>query len=265
MQIVTNFTSTEDYSWLWCNKHQNFEILVLNYLIIFFREWVVRECFMRIIFRESALARTYLNESKHLTNICRVKCTSFYNFIGMWFCKTIINRPELFIGSRNPLPSKKSDFMSAFYIIVIYILINQGDISFKSVIFRFLRIFNGFYIYIYIRIYESYIIYIYNIYIYMYNIYIYIYVYIYIYITSVYLKKQRNYKIKYHLHHPKILSTLGLLGFKHTRSSRCKKLKFANFICIIGDNINQWYAVSIIINFGTNLDLAGSARHFFVV
>ena len=32
--------------------------------------------------------------------------------------------------------------VSAFYINVIYILKNQGDISFKSVIFGFLRIFN---------------------------------------------------------------------------------------------------------------------------
>ena len=40
--------------------------------------------------------------------------------------------------------------VSAFYINVIYILINQGDIFFKSVIFRFLRIFNKIFIYTYI-------------------------------------------------------------------------------------------------------------------
>ena len=33
--------------------------------------------------------------------------------------------------------------VSAFYINVIYVLINQGDIFFKSVMFRFLQIFNG--------------------------------------------------------------------------------------------------------------------------
>ena len=31
MWIVTNFTSTKDYSWLWSNKYQNVEILVVNY------------------------------------------------------------------------------------------------------------------------------------------------------------------------------------------------------------------------------------------
>ena len=31
MWIVTNFTSTKDYSWLWSNKYQNGEILVVNY------------------------------------------------------------------------------------------------------------------------------------------------------------------------------------------------------------------------------------------
>ena len=33
--------------------------------------------------------------------------------------------------------------VSAFYINVIHILINQGGIFFKSVIFQFLRIFSG--------------------------------------------------------------------------------------------------------------------------
>ena len=35
MSIVTNFTSTKDYSWLWYNKYQNVEILVLIYLSLY--------------------------------------------------------------------------------------------------------------------------------------------------------------------------------------------------------------------------------------
>ena len=36
--IVTNFTSTKDYLWLWYNKYRNIEILILNYLTSSFRD-----------------------------------------------------------------------------------------------------------------------------------------------------------------------------------------------------------------------------------
>lgn len=32
MQIVTNFTSSKDYSWLWYNRYRNVEIIISNYL-----------------------------------------------------------------------------------------------------------------------------------------------------------------------------------------------------------------------------------------